>query len=168
MTTKAQLDQSDELGWVLDRLLKGDLKNPCPKAIARAHARLLSEREALATKDAEIAELKRHLADADNLHQAMLAERDREIARLRVAITESICDACWGTGSAQHSGIDLRKLESQAHQLAERDKEIARLTDALKRIDVYVRVDYTDPFGSETRRALLAIVNPALGRGEKH
>jgi len=46
----AQLDQNDELGWVLDKLLEwsrgsGDgSPRLCPKAIARAHARLLRER----------------------------------------------------------------------------------------------------------------------------
>ncbi len=47
VANKAQLDPSDELGWLLDRALAGELSGLCPKAIKRAHARLLHERDAL-------------------------------------------------------------------------------------------------------------------------
>lgn len=49
---KAQLDQHDELGWLLDLMLDkartgSQTARACPKAVERAHARLLRERELL-------------------------------------------------------------------------------------------------------------------------
>lgn len=50
-TKKAQRDSSDEAGWLVDVLLErsqgGDksIAGLCPKAIARAHARVIRERE---------------------------------------------------------------------------------------------------------------------------
>lgn len=39
-----QINGNDELGWALDCLLDGRVAGMCPKAIARAHARLVRER----------------------------------------------------------------------------------------------------------------------------
>lgn len=54
MSTRAQIDGSDELGWILDvaidavRHTRPSPYGVCPKAVARAHARLLRERAELA------------------------------------------------------------------------------------------------------------------------
>lgn len=64
---KAQLDQNDELGWLLDLAQERGCSGACPKATSRAHARLLRER-------ADLARLKE-----DNAR--LSEERDRE--RLR-------------------------------------------------------------------------------------
>lgn len=46
---KAQQNSNDELGWAMGLLLEdargGHRGRPCPKAISRAHARLIHERQ---------------------------------------------------------------------------------------------------------------------------
>jgi len=58
---KAQLNGNDALGWLLDvvrdRSAEGRLADwaPCPKAVACAHAQLLTERTALKARDGSAA-----------------------------------------------------------------------------------------------------------------
>ena len=69
MSDKAQIDESDELGWALDKLAeyaridRMSHLSLCPKATVRAHARLLRERNESAQLRAELEQANARLAE---------------------------------------------------------------------------------------------------------
>ena len=81
------------------------------------------------------------------------------------AITGGICDACWGSGTEERPGVDLRKHEAAAAYIAKLEAEVTRLREALRRYDQHEPNCRWDPeLGyacsarhSQTRAALQAL-----------
>lgn len=121
---RLQSGPDDELGWALDLLLdvsRGDTTrgNPCPKAIARAHARLAHER-------AELDAALRGIAQS-RLIAGLPLPADLQHALKSLCATAGIRLDSWGEAAAALRAIEARYEQERGSVAALRAACVARI-----------------------------------------